>query len=131
MDTWRGIVKARELQRMGIEKRIGNGQETGFLQAYKSTQFSSSLQARHVLPSQWSAPSPGLIKLNFDAAFPLGDSHQIALVARDGKVVLGWAVRKYVGRPAPVVGEARAALFAAEWALSHGRRSIMVECDNI
>lgn len=64
-----------------------------FLQAYRSAQLTSLLMTGSVLPSQLLPPSTGLIKINFDAAFPSGETHQIAVVARDKNgLCLGCAV---------------------------------------
>ncbi|XP_012853795.1 PREDICTED: uncharacterized protein LOC105973319 [Erythranthe guttata] len=62
----------------------------------------------------WCPPNEGTIKVNFDVAFPTGKKfYKVAAVARNsiGECVW-WNVRKFLGRPRPVDGEARAALHA-------------------
>lgn len=72
------------------------------------------------------------IFINFDAAFPRGDSYQIDAVARDhGGRCVGWIARKFVGRPDLVVGEARAAFEALLWARFRRWNSFILDGDNL
>lgn len=83
---------------------------------YNANLLTNSLPAT-VFPRQWVAPSPGHIKVNFDAAFFSADFFQVSAVARneEGQCV-GWAVRRFIGCPSPTAGEARAALHAVQFA---------------
>lgn len=97
---------------------------TALLQVFTTTMLSHQ--------STWQAPSLGRIKINFDAAFPRGYSYQIEAVARDhGGICVGWIARKFVGRPDPVVGEARAAFEALLWARFRRWNSIILDGDNL
>lgn len=85
-------------------------------------------QLNYILPNSptvWTAPLSPSIKINFDAAY-----FQIAVVARDAEgTCLGWRVRRLMGQPPAVVGEARAALETVHFARDLGLTDVIVEGD--
>lgn len=83
---------------------------------------------RSPFPDLWSAPPAGTIKVNFDAAF-FADSHfQVAAVARDAG---GMSVRRFLGCPSIVAGEARAELHAISLARDSGWTSLVIKGDSL
>ena len=77
----------------------------------------------------WSAPAPGIIKINTDAVVRFGHS-SIAVVARDasGLVCKAWA--KSVDSNDPVIAEALAINLALQLALLERYPNVLVESDS-
>ncbi|XP_012844733.1 PREDICTED: uncharacterized protein LOC105964775 [Erythranthe guttata] len=84
-------------------------------------------------PANWNPPRPGIVKINFDAAFPKSKSYYVTSnVARDHRGrCLWWSVNRITGRPRVIDGEAHAALHALSKAKEMGYESIMLEGDNL
>ncbi|XP_012827279.1 PREDICTED: uncharacterized protein LOC105948607 [Erythranthe guttata] len=102
-----------------------------YLDAYSHAQFQQPSTAREDHPSKWKPPSPDLIKINVDAAFPPDqDYYMTSMVPRDhnGKCIR-WRRELHPGRPPPAVGEAHAALLAMRLAIELGWQSIITESD--
>lgn len=82
-------------------------------------------------PKVWHPPSPGFIKLNFDAH--LGEEGWVGLgvVARnaEGEVVLAGS-RRMRGRWPAEIAECKAALFAVQLARKYGMDRIVIEGDS-
>lgn len=91
-----------------------------YLEAYKSALLPRTIQPSHVIES-WCAPPPPRININFDVGFFEDNYFQVAAVARDleGRCVW-WRARRFIGQPASVVGEARAALEGVKLAVDTG-----------
>ncbi|XP_012851712.1 PREDICTED: uncharacterized protein LOC105971405 [Erythranthe guttata] len=102
-----------------------------FLAAYKSAQICPNSRMRDIHPSVWKPPPSNVVKLNFDAAFPNGESFfSVGMVARDSYgSCLGWKVTRIQGNLQPVEGEALAALKTISMAKSMGLTNIILEGD--
>jgi len=81
----------------------------------------------------WTAPPPGIIKINVDAAlFRETNESATALVARDEfGTVLEWRSHRCRGHPLAVEVEALAVLKAVEMAIDRGWKRVMIESDNL
>lgn len=81
----------------------------------------------------WAAPSPGWVKLNFDASTPgNGQMGGIASVARDHTgLILAWSRKKLQGLPATEVAEAYAAHLAVLLAKEMGYQQVVLEGDSL
>ncbi|XP_012827280.1 PREDICTED: uncharacterized protein LOC105948608 [Erythranthe guttata] len=84
-------------------------------------------------PAHWKPPEKGVIKINVDAAFPVGETfYSLACIARDdsGKCVW-WAAYKIPGRPKAIDGEAHAVLRALVKAKEFDWPKVIIEGDNL
>ena len=77
---------------------------------------------------KWSSPSKGTIKINCDAAIGL-DRAYVAIVARDWRRALVFALSKRVKTNIPVQAEAKAINWAVQQILSHNINGATVESD--
>lgn len=85
------------------------------------------------LPTRWSPPGTGIIKINVDVAIPENaDFIRIAMVARDARgVTIWWARKEIVGRPHPSEGEAMAVVLGVHQALDKGWSRVIIETDSL
>lgn len=78
----------------------------------------------------WLPPGDDHVKINFDVGFVEPESYRVAVVGRNsGGRCLWWRVRKFVGQPPAVVGEARAAMEGALLAQEKGWSKVVLEGD--
>lgn len=101
-----------------------------YLEAYKSALLPRTIQPSDVIESLC-APPPPRININFDVGFFEDYYFQVAAVARDleGRYVW-WRARRFIGQPASVMGEARAALEGVKLAVDTGWGEIELEGEN-
>ncbi|XP_012856982.1 PREDICTED: uncharacterized protein LOC105976247 [Erythranthe guttata] len=100
-----------------------------YLATFKSAQLQPNSRMQTFQPSEWIPPSQGSVKVNFDAALPLGQQWiSVSAIARneDGQCI-GWKVVKIHGNFQPVEGEALAALKAISTAKDRGWHDIVIE----
>lgn len=103
---------------------------THFLDSYRAAQLPTTSRTRSQVTC-WIAPPRRTVKINFDVGFLEEDKYQVAVVARDDEgLCLWWRIRRFVGQPPVVVGEARAALEGARMAMDKNWRTVILEGDN-
>lgn len=93
---------------------------SNFLAAYREAQL-PKIVTRVLAISTWTPPVFPWIKVNFDVGYVDAKNYQVAVVARDSRgSCLWWRVRRLVGQPSAVVGEARDTLQGVLLALEKG-----------
>ncbi|XP_012842431.1 PREDICTED: uncharacterized protein LOC105962665 [Erythranthe guttata] len=102
-----------------------------YLSMYRSACLEPTITKSPAPQVQWTPPPEGIVKVNFDAAFPPSQPHyKVATVARNSDgATLWWSVATFPGHVQPVEGEAHAALFAIQLAHAKGWPSIIIEGD--
>ncbi|XP_012830540.1 PREDICTED: uncharacterized protein LOC105951636 [Erythranthe guttata] len=104
---------------------------SNYLAVFKNAQLRPSPKLQMAHRSDWVSPSPGVVKINIDAAIPNGgESFTVGAVARNEEgICLGWKMVKIHGQLKPVECEAMAALKALTMARDKGWLDVIIEGD--
>ncbi|XP_012841298.1 PREDICTED: uncharacterized protein LOC105961612 [Erythranthe guttata] len=102
-----------------------------YLSTFRSACFEPSIAKNPASQVHWTPPPEGVVKVNFDAAFPPSQSYyKVATVARNSEgTTIWWSVASLPGRVQPVEGEAHAALTTIQGARARGWPSVIIEGD--